>query len=212
MNNLQEKQNSHNEKPNRFGQFVGASKVMRNVYEQIQTISQANNNVLITGEPGSGKALCAQAIHYYANKPRENFIEVDCKSTSQSTLELTLLGNESESAIEQARGGILFLKHASKLPKNVLKQLVKRIRDQKISQIKTEMKSNFNVMCSSDENGTESLLYGLQITPIKMPPLRIREQDILDLSWYFLHQFTQHYQKPFKNFSKSTEIALKKYN
>ncbi|WP_293721846.1 sigma-54 dependent transcriptional regulator [Stappia sp.] len=198
--------------PFRFERFVGGSQRMREVYDQIRRIAPSNAPVFVTGESGSGKDLCAAAIH--ARSPRKNapFIAINCAAIPGELMESEIFGHvrgafagaadARTGAAELADGGTLFLDEIgemdlalqSKLLRFVQTGLVQRIGDTRTRSV------DVRIVCATNRDPhveiaggrfREDLFYRLHVLPIRMPALRDRREDILPLATSFLARFAE---------------------
>src|SRR5262249_3376543 len=105
--------------PTRFGDILGKSRPMQEVYYRIGRAAEADSTVLITGERGTGKELVAKAIHYSGARKSKPFVALNCAAVPENLLESELFGHERgafsgavkqrEGKFELAQGGTLFL-------------------------------------------------------------------------------------------------------
>jgi transcriptional regulator with GAF, ATPase, and Fis domain len=186
--------------------LTGTSTALRAVLEQIELIAPTDGNVLILGEPGTGKARVAQAIHEKSGRAGAAFVRVDCAGLATETLERALFGrrrgydgapHDEAGRLEIADGGTLFLDEVGALPASLQGRLVRVLRDGTFERLgDTEPRStDVRVVASSNRDlraeiaagrFREDLYYRLAVLPIDVPPLRHRRDDVAPLAAAFL--------------------------
>jgi DNA-binding NtrC family response regulator len=209
--------------------MMGASPPMQVVYRMIDNVANSQVDVLITGENGSGKELCARVLHQESNRANRPFISVNCTAVPESLIEAHLFGhikgdfssgiNYREGAVLQAHGGTLFLDEIDRLElsfQNVLLRFIQTKTYQKVGSNKQEQVDVRVVCATSRDLATEinlgrfreDLYYRLNVIHIKMPSLRSRGEDILLLARTFLQQFCEKEGKPLQEFTPEAKQLL----
>ncbi|MEC4678839.1 MAG: sigma 54-interacting transcriptional regulator [Nitrospirota bacterium] len=190
--------------------LIGASPVMREIYDDLDLVSQSKATVLIRGESGTGKELIALRIH--ASSPRKNqpFIKVNCAALSETLIESELFGHEKgaftgavqnrKGRFELAHGGTIFLDEVGDLPLAVQVKLLRVIQEmsfERVGGIET-LSVDVRVIAATHRNLEKAIIegkyrqdlyYRLSVIPILIPPLRERTEDIHSLILYFLKKF-----------------------
>lgn len=213
------------EKRYSFGNIIGKSDRMQEIYELISDISHTDSTVLIQGESGTGKELIARAIHF--NSPRKNkpFIVANCSAYSQNLLESELFGHEKGAftgairrkigRFELAHGGTIFLDEIGEVSPPTQILLLRVLQDHRFERVGGEetLEVDVRVIAATNKNlmeemkkGTfrEDLYYRLNVIPIFVPPLRERRDDISLLASHFLEKFNSEKGKKIADFS--TEV------
>lgn len=200
----------------RFGNIIGKSKKMRDVYELIKTVAPSDATTLIVGESGTGKELIANAIHY--NSPRKDnpFIKVSCSALAETLLESELFGHEKgaftgavkerKGRFELANNGSIFLDDIDDIPLSMQTKLLRVLQEKEIERVggtKT-IKIDIRIICATkvdllklakQRKFREDLYYRLNIVPINLPPLRDRKEDIPLLVEYLLNKYSSKGEK-----------------
>jgi two-component system NtrC family response regulator len=205
-----------------FGNIVGKSKVMRQVYEIIEKVAQSRASVLITGESGTGKELIARAIHFNSPRSEKQFITVNCSALPETLLESELFGHERGAftgAVTQRKGrfelahtGTLFLDEVGdmspalqvKLLRVLQEMMFERVGGTKTLQVDARLVAASNRDLSREvEIGRfrEDLYYRLKVVQIEIPPLRERQDDIPLLVHHFLEKVAKANGLPVKGVS-----------
>jgi transcriptional regulator with GAF, ATPase, and Fis domain len=191
--------------------MVGESSAMRQVYQVIAKVAQADSTILVTGESGTGKELVARAIHQ--NSPRSNkpFVAINCAAIPETLLESELFGTEKgaytgasqrQGKLEAAEGGTVLLDEIGELPLVVQAKLLRVLQERRFERLGGTRSIPVNVrwvaatnrdLKEAVKNRTfrEDLYFRLQVITIRMPPLRERRDDIPLLAGYFALRFSK---------------------
>ncbi len=209
--------------------IIGTSSVMQSVFKDIAKITKTNYTVLITGESGSGKELVAKVIHDYSPRSHSPFIPINMASLPENLIESELFGYEKGAFtgaekrtlgfFENANGGTLFLDEIGDMPIDIQARLLRVLQFGEFSRvggrevIKTNVRiisaTNKNLINSIDQNlFRQDLYYRLNVININLPPLRDRENDIIDIAKNFLGKFSNND----KSLDNSALIFLKNYS
>ena len=190
-----------------FGELVGESSAMQQVYQTVEKVAPSDTSVLILGESGTGKELAARAVHRQSRRAEKPFIRVNCGALAEGLLESELFGHEKGAftgAVRQKRGrfelahnGTLFLDEIGDLSPGLQVKLLRVLQEKEFERVGGEqtLHVDVRVIAATHRNllervqaGTfrEDLYYRLFIVPIHMPPLRERKSDIAMLASHFL--------------------------
>lgn len=193
-----------------YGNIIGSSSAMQNIYQLTDTIKDSDSTVLITGETGTGKELIANAIHY--GSPRKNFpmVSVNCGAIPKELMEREFFGHVKGSFtgavdskngyFEEADGGTLFLDEIGEMNKDIQVKLLRVLEQGEIVRVGDSVPKKVNVRLIAATNKDlraevekggfrEDLYYRIFVLPIHMPPLRDRVDDIPLLVDHFLKKF-----------------------
>ena len=183
----------------RFGDLVGATPVMRILFARLERIAATDTTVLITGETGAGKEVCADAIHRGSPRADAPFVVVDCGALPAGLVEDELFGHERGSftgalaprpgAFERAHGGTILLDEIGELSLDLQPKLlgvlerreVQRVGGSRQQAVDVRVIASTNRDLAVDVNRGRfraDLYYRLAVAMIKVPPLRARKQDI----------------------------------
>jgi len=193
----------------RFGNMLGESMEMREVFAIIKKVGPTDSNVLIQGESGTGKELVADAIHQSGPRARGPFIVFDCSAVPPELMESELFGHvrgaftgavrDRIGAIADAEGGTLFLDEIGELPLELQPKLLRVLESREVRQVggNRVCKVNFRLVCATNRfleqevaagNFRSDLYYRLGVITVALPPLRRRPQDIPLLVNHFLDE------------------------
>jgi two-component system repressor protein LuxO len=215
-----------------FHKFIGNSLPMQAVYRIIDAASPSKATVFITGESGTGKEVCAEAIHASGPRAAKPFIAINCGAIPNDLMESEVFGHtkgaftgassDRKGAASMADNGTLFLDEIGEMDYDLQTKLLRFIQTgtfQKVGSSKTES-VDIRFICATNKDPLaevaagkfrEDLYYRLHVIPVHLPPLRDRDQDILELANHFLHKFSAEEKKNFQTFSPEVEVILASY-
>src|SRR5580698_1706518 len=191
----------------KFHDLVGASEVMRRVYDAISQVADSRINVIVRGESGTGKELVARAVVALSSRRNKPFISLNCAALPENLIESELFGHErgaftgasdtKPGQIELADTGTLFLDEIATLTLPLQTKLLRVLEDRQVQRLggRQSRKIDFRLICATNEpleemarNGKfrEDLYYRIHVVPIQLPPLHERTGDIALLADYFL--------------------------
>lgn len=215
-----------------FGGFIGTSSVMQTVYDHIERAARSQAPVFITGESGTGKDICAEAIHKYGPRTGKPFVALNCAAIPKDLIESQLFGHvkgaftgaihDHDGAALMANGGTLFLDEIGEMDFNIQSKLLRFLQNFTFMRVgSTRVEStDVRVICATNRNPLvdvqtgrfrEDLYYRLHVLPLSMPPLRERGDDIVDLAYTFLKKYSLQENKKFVSFTPEAEMFLKHY-
>ena len=216
-----------------FGNMVGKSRRMEDVFELIRTVAKSRSTVLITGESGTGKELVARAIHY--NSPRRNasFIKLNCAALPQELIESELFGHEkgaftgaikqTKGRFELADGGTLLLDEISEIKSPLQAKLLRVLQEREFERVGsgTPIRVDVRIVATTNRNLQEAirnrefredLYYRLNVIPMKLPALRERKDDIANLISHFLDKYNQENDKHIAGVTEKAMAVLTAYH
>jgi len=191
----------------RFGEMVGSSLAMRQVYALLERASGSDVPILLLGESGTGKELGARGIHQASPRLDGPFITFDCGAASEALIESDLFGHvrgaftgahaERPGALELAHGGTLFLDEIGDLPLRVQPKLLRLLERGEAARLGSTRMQRFDVrfvaathrdLREEVARGTfrGDLYYRLAVVEVQLPALRRRLEDVPDLVAAFL--------------------------
>lgn len=212
-----------------FAGFVGSSSAMQFVYEQIGRVATSAAPVFITGESGTGKDVCAEALHQRGPRGAGQFIAINCAAIPRDLMESELFGvvrgaftganEDRKGAAELADGGTLFLDEIGEMDLSLQSKLLRFLQTGTISRVgeTAVRKVDVRVICATNRNPMqmiaerkfrEDLFYRLHVLPIHLPPLRQRPSDIMVLARHFLARYALEEHKGFSGFSPDAAQML----
>lgn len=198
-------------------QLVGDSPAFIAEIEKIPMVAKCDVNVLISGETGTGKELCARAIHYLSSRADKPFVPASCGTLPLELVENELFGhsqgaftgaNASQAGlIHEADGGTLFLDEVDCLPLPAQVKLLRLIQEKEYRQLGSPKTCHADIRVIAATNielekavkekmFRQDLYYRLNIIPLMLPPLRERKEDVPLLSRHFLEKYAAEFDKP----------------
>ncbi len=216
-----------------FGDFVGTSKVMREVYELLSNISSSDASVIITGESGTGKELAARTIHELSSRAKGPFIAINASAIPENLMESEMFGHErgaftgatgiQSGCFELANRGTLFLDEIAEMPAALQPKLLRVLEDRKVRRVggNQEFLVDVRVLAATNkepreavENGKlrEDLFYRLNVFTVALPPLRDRKTDIPLLAYAFIREFNTKHNSKVESCKSETLELLKSYS
>jgi len=198
------------ERYHKFGNIIGRSPKMRQVFDLIIQAAPSRSSILIQGEGGTGKELVARAIHSNSSRSEQPFVAVNSGSVSPELLESTLFGHVRDAfagAVYPKKGlfdladrGTLFFDEIASVPLDTQAKLLRIIQDREFTRLGEveSVRADVRVIAATNtdlrqtmEDGRfrEDLFYRLHVVTITLPPLRARKDDIPLLVQHFLHKY-----------------------
>lgn len=199
-----------------FGNIIGKSKKMQEVYDLIKRVSSVDVNVHIEGESGTGKELVSKAIHFNSYRKNNAFIAINCAAIPETLLESELFGHTrgaftgatemQKGVFETANGGTLFLDEISEMPYNLQSKLLRVLENWEVKAVGSDKIKKIDVKLISASNQNlkelvnqkkfrEDLYYRIATFNIVIPPLRDRLEDIPLLTDYFLKRLSKKFER-----------------
>lgn len=190
--------------------FVVRDEAMRAVVALAEQVAKADASILITGESGSGKEVLARHVHQCSRRRDKPFVSVNCAAIPEALLESELFGHEKGAftgaiarrigKFEEANGGTLLLDEISEMDVRLQAKLLRAIQERVIDRVGGTkpvpvdiriLATSNRVLSEEVKKGTfrEDLLYRLNVVNLKIPPLRERPADIIELAAHFAKKY-----------------------
>jgi two-component system NtrC family response regulator len=199
----------------RFGNLIGKSKKMRDIFDTIQKVARSAATVLIEGESGTGKELVARSIHFNSPRREKPFVAVNCSALAENLLESELFGHDKgaftgavatkKGRFELADGGTLFLDEIGELSPNLQVKLLRVLQEkvfERVGGVRT-ISVDIRILAATnkdlqremqDGRFREDLYYRLNVVHIVLPPLKDRREDIRLLVNHFIKKYASERQ------------------
>ncbi len=216
-----------------FGNIIGNSPKMRELYKILKRIKDSSVRALIEGESGTGKEIVARALHYEGTRRNNRFVAVDCGAIPETLFESELFGHkkgaftdarqDKKGLIEEADGGTLFLDEVGNINLNVQAKLLRVLQEEEVMRLgeTKPRKVDIRVIAATSRNLEEEaykgkfrkdLLYRLNVFTIQLPPLREKLEDIPLLADHFLRKYSRKENKTIDGFSPKAMEMLMNYD
>lgn len=216
-----------------FPYLVGTSEAMQEVLRRIAKAADADANVCVFGETGTGKELVARAIHYSSARVKRPMMVFDCTAVPEGLMESEMFGHvkgsftsavaDRDGMFQLADGGSLLLDEIGELGLPLQAKLLRVIQSREFRKVggREFIKVDVRIIAATNKNlaemasvGTfrEDLFYRLDVLSITVPPLRDRKDDIPLLVDHFIEKFNRHNQKQIHGVHPKTMGALLRYH
>jgi len=192
-----------------FGELLGASAAMREIFAKIRKVADSRSSVLITGESGTGKEVVARTLHFSGARRDKPFIPINCTAIPEGLLESELFGHKKgaftgadsnkQGLFERAHGGTLFLDEIGDMGGGLQSKLLRVLQDGEVRPVggTESVKVDVRIVAATNkdlhaqiEAGAfrRDLFYRLNVIPLHIPPLRERPEDIEVLARAFVER------------------------
>jgi two-component system response regulator HydG len=213
--------------------IIGSCSAMLELYGKIRKVAPTDSNVLIQGESGTGKELVARALHNLSKRSKAPMISVNCAAIPETLIESELFGHEKGAftgasasragLVEAADGGTLFLDEIGELPLEAQARLLRVLQEGEIRRVGSVQSQKVDVrlvaathrdLKSLSKIGQfrEDLYYRLHVIALRLPPLRERGSDVLEIAQTFLQRHCLRMGRNDLHFSADAEQAIRHYN
>ncbi len=213
--------------------IIGDSEAVIDLKEKIKKIADTQSTVLITGESGTGKELIARAIHSCSKRSKKPFIAINCGAIPDSLLESELFGYvkgafsgaSSEGRVgkfELANGGVIFLDEIGEMPFYLQVKLLRVLQERSIVRIGSNklIKLDIRVIAATnmdlkqkirEKKFREDLYYRLNVIPLRVPPLRERDEDIFLIMRILMEKYNKIFNKNVHSIDNEVIKIMKNY-
>ncbi len=216
-----------------FGNLIGKSKPMQEVYNTLERVIKYSSPVIIEGETGTGKELAANITHYSSSRKDKNFVIVNSSAIPENLLESEIFGHikgaftgaiqDKKGLFEIADGGTIFFDEIGEMSPNIQAKLLRVLQDGEFRRVGATKSKKIDVRVVvathrnlqeqiKQEKFREDLYYRLNVLSIKMPPLRERKEDIPFLATYILRKLRKKLHKNITGFTSEALYLLQDYS
>ncbi len=212
--------------------IIGSCGPMQDLYSKIRKVAPTDSNVLIQGESGTGKELVARALHNLSRRAKAPMISVNCAAIPETLIESELFGHEKGAftgasagragLVEAADGGTLFLDEIGELPLEAQARLLRVLQEGEIRRVGSVQSQKVDVRLIAATHRDlkslakvgqfrEDLYYRLHVIALKLPALRERGSDVLDIARSFLARQSVKAGRNDLKFAPDAEQAIRQY-
>lgn len=202
--------------------LIGSSRVMKELFRQLDQIASSEVSILLLGESGTGKELVARSIHANSGRAAGPFVALNCAAIAETLQESELFGHEKgaftgatarrSGKFEQASGGTLFLDEVAELSPSLQAKLLRALQERRFYRVggDAEIRSDFRLVAASHRDLVnevragrfrEDLFFRIAVYELEIPPLRDRESDLMMLAEEFVRLYA-----PGRKLEFSTEV------
>jgi formate hydrogenlyase transcriptional activator len=215
-----------------FSEVIGKSAALRRVLKLVQTVAPTDSTVLIYGETGTGKELIARAIHDLSPRGAKPFVKLNCAAIPTGLLESELFGHEKGAftgavaqrigRFEVADSGTIFLDEIGEIPLELQSKLLRVLQEREFERLGSSrtLRTGARLVAATNRNlesmvnelkFRSDLFFRLNVFPIKVPPLRERQEDIPLLVRHFTQQFSRRMNRAIDTIPSAEMDALCRY-
>ncbi|PWT86621.1 MAG: Fis family transcriptional regulator [Proteobacteria bacterium] len=215
-----------------FEQIIGRSPALLAVLDQVGRVAPTDSTVLVTGETGTGKELIARAVHSASPRKDRPLIKVNCAALPAGLVESELFGHEKgafsgaiarrQGRFELADGGTIFLDEIGELPAEAQVKLLRVLQEREFDRVggAAPIRVDVRVIAATnrdllqevhDKRFREDLYYRLNVFPVRLPPLRERQDDIPLLVHFLVNKVAPRVGKRLDGVSRETMQRLQEY-
>jgi len=216
----------------RFGEIVGTSPPMQQVFRKVEKIAATDISVLITGETGTGKELIAREIHNRSPRAGKPFVTINCGAIPENLLESELFGHvkgaftgavaNKQGKFQAADGGTLFLDEIGEMPVELQVKILRALQERVVYRVGDTRPETCDIRILAATNRDldkeiaagrfrEDLYYRLNVVNVELPPLRQRGEDVLVIARYLLSRYSREYDVKVKGLSPNAAVAIRKH-
>jgi transcriptional regulator with PAS, ATPase and Fis domain len=216
-----------------FWEVVGSSQKILALKKMVLRIAPTESTILIQGESGTGKELVARALHYNSKRRQKNFVSVNCGAFTATLLESELFGHvkgaftgadrNKKGLVESAHAGTFFLDEIGEMPLELQVKLLRLLEEKEFIPVGANkaQKADVRFICATNrqlqeevkaKRFREDLYYRLNVIPLFLPPLREREEDVLEIADFFLKLYGEKMGQKTKKLSPEVKEIFLSYS
>ncbi len=216
-----------------FGEIIGRSPSMLEVYQAIEAVAQNTTTVLITGESGTGKELVARSIHSRSARATQPFVAINCGAVSDTLLDSQLFGHrrgaftgavtDHEGVFQAAEGGTLFLDEIADIPLGLQVKFLRAVQEREVTPLGSTrpIKVDVRLIAATNRdleaevrsgNFRSDLFYRLNVVQIPLPPLRERRDDVPLLATHYVERYARDFNVGPKPIQPAALAILERYD
>ncbi len=216
-----------------FGDMVGISRQMQEVYRLIEQVAPSTASVLITGESGTGKEMVARTIHKLSQRSEGPFIAINCSAIPETLMESEIFGHEKGAftgalerrlgCFELANEGTIFLDEIAEMPAGTQSKLLRVLEERTFRRLgsKNEIDVDVRIVTATNKQPLKAveqgelrndLYYRLNVFAIQLPPLRERIEDLAVLTEALIRQLNAKHGRNIKGVTDKVMKTLSMHN
>ncbi len=210
-----------------------ASSEMKEIMDVLRRAASTPATLLINGESGTGKSVVARVVHEQSHLASKPFVTVSCPSLSKELLESELFGHVKGSftgaikdhwgKVKAAEGGTLFLDEIGDLPMEIQPKLLRLLQEHEYERLGENVvrRASIRVIAATNRDLKQrvaeghfrsDLYFRLNVISVEMPPLRVRQGDLLRFAEHYLKHFAGQCNRIFQGYSEEATAAINDYS
>ena len=216
-----------------LGRIVGTSKALQRMLRRVEAVADTPASVLVQGESGVGKELVAHAIHAQSPRAEGPLVKVNCASIPKELFESEFFGHvkgaftgaqrDRVGRFQLADGGTLFLDEVGEIPLELQGKLLRVLQESEFERVGDDITRSVDVRVVAATNRDleaeivggrfrEDLFYRLSVFPVEVPPLRERDDDVIQLAQHFLEKTLREFGREPMALTKAQAEELRRYD
>ncbi len=216
-----------------FGRMIGTSGALRKMLRRIEAVAETPASVLVQGESGVGKELVAHAIHVQSSRADGPLVKVNCASIPKELFESEFFGHVKGAftgahrnrvgRFQLADGGTIFLDEVGEIPMELQGKLLRVLQESKFERVGDDITRSVDVRVIAATNRDleklmvqgdfrEDLFYRLSVFPVDVPPLRERDDDVVQLAQHFLDKTCNDFGRDALTLTRTQTANLRTYD
>jgi transcriptional regulator with GAF, ATPase, and Fis domain len=216
----------------RFGEILGSSPRMQDIFRKVQKVAATDISVLVTGETGTGKELIARELHGRSNRAKRPFVTINCGAIPENLLESELFGHvrgaftgavsNKIGRFQAADGGTLFLDEIGEMPLALQVKILRALQEKVVMRVGDTTPEPVDIRIIAATNRDldvemkagrfrEDLYYRLNVVHLHLPPLRDRGDDVVVLARYMVSRYAPEYGGRVRGFTPNAIASIKRH-
>ena len=216
----------------RYGEMIGASDTMRDVFQTIDKVAPTDVSLLVVGETGTGKELVARETHRNSPRADNPFVTINCGAIPENLLESELFGHvegaftgatkTKDGKFQKADGGTILLDEIGEMPVELQVKLLRVLQEHEVTKVGANEPEQVDIRVIAATNRDleeavdeecfrEDLYYRLNVVEIALPPLRDRDNDAILIAKFLVNELAENLGLPKKNLSSDAIQAIQQY-
>ncbi len=216
-----------------FGRMIGTSTALRKMLRRIEAVAETPASVLVQGESGVGKELVAHAIHVQSSRADGPLVKVNCASIPKELFESEFFGHVKGAftgahrnrvgRFQLADGGTIFLDEIGEIPMELQGKLLRVLQESEFERVGDDITRSVDVRVIAATNRNleklivqgdfrEDLFYRLSVFPVDVPPLRERDDDVVQLAQHFLDKTCNDFGRDALTLTRTQAANLRTYD
>ena len=216
----------------RFGEIIGSSKAMMEVFRRVEKVANTEVSVLVSGDTGTGKELIAREIHRRSPRAAGPFVTVNCGAIPESLMESEFFGHvrgaftgavaNKPGKFQAADKGTIFLDEIGEMPLSLQVKLLRVLQEHQVVMVGATKAETLDIRVVAATNRDlelevkegrfrEDLYYRLNVVHVSLPALKDREDDLILLARFLLKRYAKEFSAKAKGFTPNAVISMKKH-